>query len=215
MQVVGHPDLHGWDASSPPLVGEIVSTVIREFGRDNPSGSPSGREQDRSSRGGHRAQPAISAFSTNPLHDGGFGGMVGEAGDGQGRADVNISDAPTQAQQRGREQRPQKVSRRQPKHHTPIPPTPNKFDELQDMPTAQLSRLLEDDVARQALLLGMTSVVGMQDLRTDVRKGNMETAQSTLSKQETARVLREECQRMRLTLKELQTSYEGGCNVSG
>lgn len=77
------------------------------------------------------------------------------------------------------------------------------------MPTAQLSRLLEDDVARQALLLGMTSVVGMKDLRTEVRQGNIETAQSTLSKQETARVLREDCERMRLSLKELQTSYEG------
>lgn len=217
MQVVGHPDLHGWDGTNPPMIGDIVAAVIREFARGNPGGNSSGRDQDTAMWGGQRAQPAMySAAHPGPraigmgvLPGGGPSGVGQLAVGGQGRTDVNVpGDLSSLAQRQARDARP-KASRRQPKHHTPIPAIPNNFDELQGLPILQLSRLLQDDVARQALLSGMTSVVGMKDLRTDVRKGNVETARSTLSKQEIARVLREEGERMRLLLEELQTSYEG------
>ncbi|CAM9306053.1 unnamed protein product [Hapterophycus canaliculatus] len=55
----------------------------------------------------------------------------------------------------------------------------------------------------------MASVIQMKDLRTDVRKGNVETARLTLSTQDTASILRTEGEKMKMELKRLQTSYEG------
>lgn len=211
MQVVGHPDLHGWDGTNPPMIGDIVAAVIQEFRKLGGNGNSSGRDPEAVSwRAQRPPSTGLSAAQTTP---GTFGagsppyrntaGGVGDvSASGQGRA--NPSDTSTS---RARETRPKK---KKPKHHTPIPAIPVKFDELRDMPTQRLSRLLEDNVARQALLLGMTSVVEMKGLRTDVLKGNVETARSTVSKQETARGLREEGEQMRLALKDLQTSYEGG-----
>lgn len=211
MQVVGHPDLHGWDGTNPPMIGDIVAAVIQEFRKLGGNGKSSqSHDQEAVSWRGQRAQPTglsaaqstAGSFSTgNPPYRA-TASAVGEvSAGGQGRTDP--SDTSTS---RGRETRPKK---KKPKHHTPIPAIPAKFDELQDLPTQRLTRLLDDNVARQALLLGMTSVVEMKGLRTDVLKGNVETARSTVSKQETARVLREEAERMRLELKDLQTSYEG------
>lgn len=225
MQVVGHPDLVGWDATAPPMIGGIVAAVIVEFRRGNAVGGemPTGRHET-SSWGGQSAQQA--GFSREAP-------IMGQSGHSQyarsdaspvmgasnirqnpvnslGRAgNEGVVDTSNPAHSRGRDSRANK-SRRQPKEQTPIPGIPTKFDELQDMTTAQLSRLLDDDVARQALLQGMPSVVGMKELRTEVRKGNVKTAQATLAKQDEARVLREEAERLQLTLKELQTSYEGG-----
>lgn len=213
MQVVGHPDLHGWDSTNPPMIGDIVAAVVHEFGRGNPGGDSSGHNQQRASWGGQKAplprfppaQPPTGAFGViNPSVGNVPVGVAGvAAGDGR-RLDSSGTDP-----SRGRETHPNAAPKRQPKHHTPIPAIPTKFDELQGLSTPQLVRLLQDDVARQALLLGMTSVVGMKDLRTQVCKGNVDTARSTITKQETARVLRDEGEQMRLALKELQTSYEG------
>lgn len=214
MQVVGHPDLHGWDGTNPPMIGDIVAAVIQEFRKlctSSGNGNSSGRNQEAVSWQGQRppptglsaAQPTPSTFNTStPPYRGTASGVEEVSGRSQGRPsppDTSTSGA--------RETRPKK---KKPKHHTPIPAIPAKFDELQDLPTQRLSRLLEDNVARQALLLGMTSVVEMKGLRTDVLKGNVETARSTVSKQETARGLREEGEQMRLALKDLKTSYEGG-----
>lgn len=211
MQVVGHPDLHGWDGTNPPMIGDIVSAVIQEFRKLGGNGNSSqGHDQEAVSWRGQRAQPTglsaaqstTGSFGTgNPPYRATASG-VGEVSAG-GQARPNPSDTSTS---RGRETRPKK---KKPKHHTPIPAIPTKFDELQDLPTQRLTRLLDDNIARQALLLEMTSVVEMKGLRTDVLNGNVETARSTVSKQETARVLREEAERMRLELKDLQTSYEG------
>ena len=210
MQVVGHPDLHGWDGTNPPMIGDIVAAVIQEFRKLGGNGNSSGRDQEAVSWRGQRPPPTgLSAAQTTP---GTFGtgsppyrstaSGIGEvSASGQGRA-----NPPDTSASRARETGPNK---KKPKHHTPIPAIPAKFDELQSLPTQRLSRLLEDNVARQALLLGMTSVVEMKGLRTDVLKGNVETARSTVSKQETARGLREEGEQLRLALKDLQTSYEG------
>lgn len=231
MQIVGHPDLSGWDATAPPMIGDIVSAVVVEFRRDNPSASSSGRNENPSPWGGQSAQqagfPSVQIMGQAPHGQYPRGDMAPVAGvnpigeatvQNQARATTEGAvDASNSAHTRGRESRFNKP-RRQAKDHTPIPVIPAKFDELQGMTTAQLSRLLDDDIARGALLQGMPSVVGMKELRTEVRKGNVSTAQSTLAKQDKARVLREEVERLRLTLKELQSSYEGaqafmGCYI--
>lgn len=212
MQVVGHPDLHGWDVNNPPMIGDIVAAVIREFGRDVPPGSSSGRGQETSPWGDGRLQSA--GYSTSPPRPVG-GPNVGLSHIGgmeHGRSDAaSVLDSCNSVQGREREISSTK-SRRQLKDHTPIPAIPTKFDKLESLTTQQLGRLLEDDVARQALLLEMTSVAGMKDLKTEVCKGNVETAQSILSKQESARILRDEGERMRQELKALQASYEGLSN---
>lgn len=98
---------------------------------------------------------------------------------------------------------------RQPKQQTPMPAIPFTFSELQGLSTEKLSRLLGDESARQALLLGMASVVQMKDLRTDVRNGNVETARQIIAKQDTASTLRNEGEKKKAELKGLQTLYEG------
>lgn len=214
MQVVGHPDLHGWDNTSPPLIGDIVAAVIQEFGRDNEGVSSSTRDQVTTSwraatvqqPAGFSAQPTPGTFGPgNPIA--GSGGVTGIATSGQGR--THLTGSPPG---RGREAQPKKA--RQPKHHTPIPAIPASFSALQGLSTEKLSRLLDDDSARQALLLGMASVVQMKDLRTDVRKGNVETARLTLSKQDTATSLRQQGEAMKMELKRLQISYEGISSTS-
>lgn len=209
MQVVGHPDLHGWDVNNPPMIGDIVAAVIREFGRDAPPGSSSGRGQETSPWGDVGVQSA--GYSTSsPPRVGHHGGLSHAGGMEHGRSDVaSVLDPSNSVQGREREVSSAK-SRRQLKDHTPIPAIPTKFNELEGLTTQQLSRLLEDDIARQALLLEMTSVAGMKDLKTEVCKGNVETARSIISKQESARTLRAEGERMRQELMALQASYEGG-----
>lgn len=209
MQVVGHPDLHGWDGSNPPPIGDIVAAVIQEFARDSGSVISPGRDQATTSWGGPRvqpptgfsaAQPAPGAFGIgNPLVGTPSSGMAGAGAGAQER--VGLADS-TQR----REAHPKKSRQ---KHQTPIPAIPFKFSELQGLSTEKLSRLLGDESARQALLLGMASVVQMKDLRTDVRKGNVETARQIIAKQDTASTLRGEGEKMKVELKGLQTSYEG------
>ncbi|CAM9322177.1 unnamed protein product [Ectocarpus fasciculatus] len=188
MQVVGHPDLHGWDGTNPPLIGDIVAAVIQEFGRSNGGVTTPGRDQTSTSWAGPISQPR-SGFSAPPV----------------------IHPRTTS------EEQPKKT---RPVHHTPIPDIPDAFSELQGLSTEKLTRLLGDESARQALLLGMTNVVRMKDLRTDVRKGNVETARLTLAKQDAASVLRKEGEKIKEELKALQASYEdkahgGGKNMGG
>lgn len=210
MQVVGHPDLHGWDGTNPPLIGDIVAAVIQEFARDSGSVNSSGRNQATASWGGPRVQ-APTGFSAAQPAPGGFGmgnplvgtpasGLVGAGAGAQEHAEVADSTHRPQAH-------PKKARQ---KHQTPMPAIPFAFSELQGLSTEKLTRLLGDESARQALLLGMASVVQMKDLRTDVRKGNVETARQIMAKQDTANALRNEGEEMKAELKGLQTSYEGG-----
>lgn len=213
LQVVGHPDLHGWDGTNPPLIGDIVAAVIQEFSRDDGNVSTGGRDQSpwetrRQQSGFPAAQPAHgtqNSMAGNPPTSMPTGG-----GSGIATVDPVRTDGTGSTQSRGIEGHPKK-----PQHHTPIPAIPVTFSELQDLSTEQLSRLLDDESARQALLLGMASVVQMKDLRTDVRKGNVETARLTIEKQDDASVLRNEGEKMKTELKALQTSYEGTKALSG
>ncbi|CAM9947227.1 unnamed protein product [Ectocarpus sp. 4 AP-2014] len=223
MQVVGHPDLHGWDGTNPPLIGDIVAAVIQEFGRSNGGVTTSGRDQASTVWGGPIAQQP-SGFSGAPPAAGAFGlgnpplshpasGPTGGVASAKGYANMTST-----AQRTGNEVQTRRT--RPPVHHTPIPDIPDTFSELQGLSTEKLNRLLGDESARQALLLGMTNVVRMKDLRTDVRKGNVDTARLTLAKQDTASVLREEGEKIKAELKTLQTSYEdkahgGGKNMGG
>ena len=216
MQVVGHAELHKWDGTDPPMIGDIVVDVIREFERDAPTGGSSGHSgQNPPSWGDGRLQGIGYTPSQNtPMGLGlGLGGprvITDVEGVKHGRSEpTGIPESSNSGHGQGREMIAAIGSRRHSKDHTPIPAIPTKFKELEGLTTYQLDRLLEDDVARQALLLGMTGVASMKDLKTDVCKGNVETARLTLSKQECARVLREQGERMRQELKELQTSYEG------
>ena len=209
MQVVGHPDLHGWDGTNPPLIGDIVAAVIQEFARNSGSVNSSGHDQATASWGGPRVMPPMGFSAAQPA-SGGFGlgnphvnpsasGLAGAGAGAQERADVA---GPTQR----REAQPRKPRQ---KHQTHIPAIPFTFSELQGLSTEKLNRLLGDESARQALLLGMASVVQMKDLRTDVRKGNVETARQIMAKQDTVSALRNEGETMKAELKGLQTSYEG------
>ena len=214
MQVVGHPDLHGWDGTNPPMIGDIVAAVIQEFGRDNGGVNSSGRDQATTSTswGGTSAQPQGGFLSAQPSSQ-----AFGIGSTNTGNTTRGVAGVPAGAQEhmnvvsspktQGREERPKRT--RQPKHHTSTPAVPSSFAELQGLSTEKLSRLLDDESARQALLLGMASVVQMKDLRTDVRKGNVELARLALSKQDTAQILREEGEVMKMELRRLQTSYEG------
>lgn len=202
MQVVGHPDLHGWDGSNPPLLGDIVAAVIQEFSRDNGAANTSARDQPTTSWGGPSVQQP-SGFLAAQQAPGGYG-IDGAARGGTGAHGRTIPM--DSSERRGSEVHARKA---RPKHQTPIPAIPSSFTELQGLSTEKLSRLLDDENARQALLLGMASVVQMKDLRTDVRKGNVETARQTIVKQDAASVLRKEGERMKTELKGLQASYEG------
>lgn len=212
MQVVGHPDLHGWDGTNPPLIGDIVAAVIQEFGRSNGGVTTSGRDQASTSWGGPISQqppgfsgapPAPAAFGLgNPPVSHPTIGARGGATSAHGHTNVKST-----AKRTGHEVQTKKT--RPPVHQTPIPDIPDAFSELQGLSTEKLTRLLGDESARQALLLGMTNVVGMKDLRTDVRKGNVETARLTLAKQDEASALRKEGEEIKAELKALQTSYEG------
>ncbi|CAM9559368.1 unnamed protein product [Ectocarpus sp. 12 AP-2014] len=223
MQVVGHPDLHGWDGTNPPLIGDIVAAVIQEFGRSNGGVTSSGRDQASTVWGGSIAHQS-SGFSGAPPAAGAFGlgnppashpasGATGGAASAKGYTNMTSTSQRTGGEVQTRRTRP-------PVHHTPIPDIPDTFSELHGLSTEKLNRLLGDESARQALLLGMTNVVRMKDLRTDVRKGNVETARLTLAKQDAASVLREEGEKIKAELKTLQTSYEdkahgGGKNMGG
>lgn len=206
MQVVGHPDLHGWDGTNPPLIGDIVAAVIQEFSRDNGSVSSNGREQPPWET--RRQQSGFPAAQLAPGTQGVVGDpsarMVAGGGAAVATGDPVRTDDAGSTQSRRMETHPKK-----PQHHTPIPAIPVTFSELQGLSTEKLSRLLDDESARQALLLGMESVVQMKDLRTDVRKGNVETARLTIVKQDDASVLRNEGEKKKMELKVLQTSYEG------
>lgn len=208
MQVVGHPDLHGWDGTNPPLIGDIVAAVIQEFARDSGSANSSGRDQATASWGGPRVQPPTGFSAAQPA-PGAFGmgnPLVGTPASGLAGAGAGAQERADQADSQRREAHPKKARQ---KHQTPIPAIPFTFSELQGLSTEKLSRLLGDESARQALLLGMGSVVQMKDLRTDVRKGNVETARQIVAKQDTASALRSEGENMKAELKGLQTSYEG------
>ncbi|CAN0223143.1 unnamed protein product, partial [Scytosiphon promiscuus] len=204
LQVVGHPDLHAWDGTNPPLIGDIVAAVIQEFGRDSGGVSTSRSDQATTSwlgtttpePTGFLAHPAPQSFgTTNPVA--GNGGVTGIATGERGRTHAESSP-----QRRGRQARTRV-------DHTPTPAIPASFSELQGLSSEKLTRLLDDESARQTLLLGMASVEQMKVLRTDVRKGNMETARLTLSKQDAASDLRKEGEAMKMELKCLQKSYEG------
>lgn len=210
MQVVGHPDLQGWDGSNPPLLGDIVAAVIQEFSRINGGVNSAARDQNTTSWGGPSVQQpsGFPAAQPAPTRYGVGASAAGLDASAPGRAIATDS-----SQRRGSETHAKKA---RPKHQTPIPAIPSSFSELQGLSTEKLSRLLEDESARQALLLGMASVVQMKDLRTDVRKGNVETARQTIAKQDAASVLRKEGEMMKAELKSLQASYEGKvCHLLG
>lgn len=207
MQVVGHPDLHGWDGSNPPLLGDIVAAVIQEFSRINGGVNSAARDQPTTSWGGPSVRQPSGFPAAQPSPGGyGVGASAASRVAGVGTGAHGRAFTTDTSQRRGSETRAKKA---RPKHQTPIPAIPSSFSELQGLSTEKLSRLLDDESARQALLLGMASVVQMKDLRTDVRKGNVETARQTIAKQDAASVLRKEGETMKVELKSLQTSYEG------
>ncbi|CAM9217217.1 unnamed protein product [Discosporangium mesarthrocarpum] len=221
MQVVGHPDLNGWDGSSPKMIGDIVAAVISEFRRDSSSGGAGNTAVDQSKRwagyGGQELQTPLnqgvldtSAFGSGPrpLHD-----IVGqptmhgmEYGGGR---NGGMSPARPKGGLIGRNASEKQLTQ------TRAPPIPNKFEELKDLATPQLERLLEDDTAREALVLGMAPVMSMKELRTDFRKNNAKAAQHTLGKQEEMDMLRTEAENLKMTLQDIKAEYEAKAQASG
>lgn len=219
MQIKGHPDMHGWDSASPPMIGDIVSAVIREFGRESTGGNPPGwaANEGRGVSGPGMQQPAPFVARGPPAaHFAGGdiprGRGAGGAGDSPASSATRPTSTPSPVPRVSREVH-RTPSAEYSNSYTHTPPVPTKFEEINKKSTKEISHLLEDDDARRALLLGMPYVVRTKELRTDVRKGNVDTAQSILSKHEEGLRIREEAKEMRSELLSLQNIFQGGSSI--
>ncbi|CAM9129484.1 unnamed protein product [Choristocarpus tenellus] len=211
MQVVGHPDLNGWDGTSPQMIGDIVAGVIEEFRRDCNIGSST-------------SPPVVDPASQWS----GYGSQPVQPFPGQGVRSDTVGNLDTSRRRSGEKTLPSAGGHSPPRvtpggaaeageqtRGTRIPAIPSQFEELQNLTTAQLTRLLEDDVARQTMIQAMQSVVGMKEVRTEMRKSNFKVAQSTMGKQEAIDLLRTESENMKLTLKDIKEAYDGEAQAHG
>jgi hypothetical protein len=131
-------------------------------------------------------QSATASRGFGPSGGGGGGGGPAEgswsayAASMQQPATMRLSSPVGQSRVQSQAEKPKGKE----KHHTPIPAIPTTFDELEEMPYSNLKRLLEDDVARQSLVLSMPSVVGFTELRDQICCDNAQTAAENLKERE-------------------------------
>ncbi len=190
MQAVGHPGLAEWKVSSPMLLADILLEIMVEFNRTVAAASQSPD---------HSGQQV--------MRENGNGGMqILSPAWGHGESDAHgmnqpLSFSPAANYQlegfRGRDQlhsyptsaghdttkRPlfQDLKRAQSEEqlsHTPIPPIPSEFPELNGKPLSQLNRLIEDDVARMALIKAMPSIVGFRDMKDQLCYENVQVGRA-------------------------------------
>ena len=64
--------------------------------------------------------------------------------------------------------------------HIPIPPVPTSFPELENLTSAELHNLHDNEEAFDSLAQSMSSVATLKDLMQSIFKGNVETAHSHL-----------------------------------
>ncbi len=191
MQAVGHPGLAEWKASSPMLLADILLEIMAEFNRTIAATSQlsnhSGQQVMRENGRGEMLSPAWGTGTSGDAH-----GMNlqqhhsfsptetvqldGFQGHGQ------IRSYPTSAGA-GTTQRPpfeplQRAPSVEQLSHTPIPPVPSEFPELNDKPLSQLNRLIEDDVARMALIKAMPSIVSFSDMKDQLCYENVQVCRA-------------------------------------
>lgn len=95
----------------------------------------------------------------------------------------------------------------------PVPPIPERFEEIEAMTLDQVERLLRDDVAFSAHLMNMDSVKTMRDLREQVIEENAKIAQSTLQHRDELEVLRAETLALQLELQQLKEAFDAKAQV--
>lgn len=95
----------------------------------------------------------------------------------------------------------------------PVPPIPERFEEIEAMTLDQVERLLRDDVAFSAHLMNMDSVKTMRDLREQVIEENAKIAQSTLQHRDELEALRAETLTLQLELQQLKEAFDAKAQV--
>jgi len=86
--------------------------------------------------------------------------------------------------------------------HMPIPAVPASFPELDNMSRAEMQELLDDDDKFNAFVENMSAVTTLNDLKESIFKGNVETAETNLKREEEVRSLHAEVSALQDSLKE-------------
>eukprot|EP01029_Cantina_marsupialis_P024013 TRINITY_DN6069_c0_g1_i1.p1 TRINITY_DN6069_c0_g1~~TRINITY_DN6069_c0_g1_i1.p1 ORF type:complete len:369 (-),score=131.71 TRINITY_DN6069_c0_g1_i1:224-1330(-) len=95
------------------------------------------------------------------------------------------------------------------KIHTPIPPIPSKFEELEKYSIEELRSILENSDQMDDLMENLSIVRGFKELRTSTLKSNSETAQKTMSKQEELERTHAEVVALEASVKEQKAKLDG------
>jgi len=119
---------------------------------------------------------------------------------------VSNSDAPSSAN--ASNPQPSPPSYEAVSFHIPIPPIPESFPDLEDLPRSVLDELNEDDASFHHHFSQISGVATVKDLMTSIYKGNRETAESNLKKQEELETLYAEVQSLQNDLKSQIQTFE-------
>ncbi len=190
MQAVGHPGLAQWKASSPMLLADILLEIMAEFNRTiaATSQSPDHRGRQVMRENGNGGMQILSpawgsvtsdvrgvsqSLSFSPAANDQLEGFRGRD---------QLHSYPTSVGHDTTKRPPFEDLNRAPSEeqisHTPIPPIPSEFPELNGKPLSQLNRLIEDDVARMALIKAMPSIVGFRDMKDQLCYENVQVGRA-------------------------------------
>mmetsp|Transcript_10469 Transcript_10469/g.15508 ORF Transcript_10469/g.15508 Transcript_10469/m.15508 type:complete len:381 (-) Transcript_10469:581-1723(-) len=87
-------------------------------------------------------------------------------------------------------------------HNIPIPPVPSSFPELETMSKSEMQELLDNEEKFQSFVAELPAVTTLNDLKSSIFKGNVETAEANLKHQEELNELHAEVQSLRKSLGE-------------
>jgi len=99
--------------------------------------------------------------------------------------------------------------------HTPLPPVPGSFPDLEGAPLTQLNRLLNDEVAFDAYFAAMEPVINFKALHRDLLKGNAELAQTCLAEGEAQGAQHAEVLALQAALRDLRDQHRGKLGAAG
>mmetsp|Transcript_28641 Transcript_28641/g.37533 ORF Transcript_28641/g.37533 Transcript_28641/m.37533 type:complete len:345 (-) Transcript_28641:194-1228(-) len=195
-QVTGHPQLQSWNPECS--LATIVLDVIDQFAA------------------GSQSQPS-AYMASNP-----FGSPTSQPSQQQQQAPRQYSSANPFSNPNPDSSPPpdnpaplERSASRRTSHHTPMPPIPSSFPELENAPITQLNRLLNDDVAFDAFFCAMGPVLNFKALHRDLLKGNAELAKSNMEEGEKQEASYAEILALQATLSELKSSYRGKLEEHG
>eukprot|EP00591_Stephanopyxis_turris_P006224 CAMPEP_0195526188 /NCGR_PEP_ID=MMETSP0794_2-20130614/27096_1 /TAXON_ID=515487 /ORGANISM="Stephanopyxis turris, Strain CCMP 815" /LENGTH=341 /DNA_ID=CAMNT_0040656813 /DNA_START=118 /DNA_END=1143 /DNA_ORIENTATION=- len=92
--------------------------------------------------------------------------------------------------------------------HMPIPAVPSSFPELDKMSKSEMETLLNDDAAFLSHVEKMSAVTTINDLQESILKGNVDTAKSTLEKQEEIGTLHAEVEVLKKSLEDKVSVFQ-------